>query len=70
MTTTEIPTIVLGPATPVADQSWAQQVHRLAQQPRRSSCTPSYYLGHPAEAWIAALTPHHEPAPTVDQQAA
>jgi hypothetical protein len=45
-------------------------VHRLAQQPRRSSCTPSYYLGHTAEAWITALAPHHESAATVDQKAA
>jgi hypothetical protein len=70
MTTTEIPTIVLGPASPVADHSWAQQVHRLARQPQRSSCTPSYYLGHTAEAWIAALAPRHESTATVDQKAA
>jgi len=70
MTTTEIPTIVLGPASPVGEQSWAHRVHRLAQQPRRSSCTPSYYLGHTAEAWITALAPHHESAATVDQKAA
>ena len=70
MTTTEIPTIVLGPASPVADQSWADRVHRLAQQHRRSSCTPSYYLGRSAEAWIVALEPHHESTATVGRKAA
>ena len=70
MTTTEIPTIVLGPASPVADKSWAQRVHQLAQQPQRSSCTPSYYLGRSAEAWLAALAPRHESTATADRQAA
>ena len=70
MTSTEIPTIVLGPASPVPDQTWAHRVHRIAQQPSRSSCTPAYYLGRSAEAWLAALAPHSDSSASVDQQAA
>ena len=45
-------------------------VHHLAHQPRRSSCTPAYYLGRTAETWLAALAPHDESTAAVDQQAA
>jgi len=70
MSPTEIPTVLVGPSSPVGDQSWAQRVHRIAQQPRRSSCTPSYYLGRTAEAWLTALAPHGESTASVDRQAA
>jgi len=86
MTTTEIPTVIIGRSSPVShrpadkvvlgptswigERAWSNAVHHLAHQHRRSSCTPAYHLGRTAETWLAALTPRDESTAAVDPQAA
>ena len=49
--------VVLGSASWIGEQAWAEAVQHLVQPPRRPSCTPAYYLGRSAEVWLDALAP-------------